>query len=152
MDITAKLSSLGLKLPEAAAPVGAYVPAVVSGKYVYTAGQLPLADGTLRYSGKVGMDVTVEDGYAAARLCVLNALAAVKAAVGDLQRVRRVVKVTGFVNSAPGFTGQAVVLNGASELLAALFAEGHARSAVGVAALPLNAAVEVELMCELDRE
>ncbi|NLM46572.1 MAG: RidA family protein [Firmicutes bacterium] len=152
MDITAKLSSLGLKLPEVAAPVGAYVPAVVAGAFVYTSGQLPTADGTLRYSGKVGADLAVEDGYQASRLCALNALAAVKAAVGDLQRVRRVVKVTGFVNSAPGFTGQAAVLNGASELLAALFAEGHARSAVGVAELPLNAAVEVELICELARE
>ncbi|MCR3921471.1 MAG: RidA family protein [Firmicutes bacterium] len=149
MGIEEKLQAMDELLPEVAVPVGAYVPAIRSGQFVYTSGQLPMAEGRLRYTGKVGADVTIDDGYQAARLCVLNALAAVKHVVGDLTQVKRVVKVTGFVNCLPDFTQQAKVVNGASELLGGLFDEGHARSAVGVAALPLNATVEVELIFEL---
>jgi enamine deaminase RidA (YjgF/YER057c/UK114 family) len=146
-----RLSELGLMLPEVAAPVAAYVPAVRSGSYVYTSGQLPLVGGELAVTGKVGAQVTAEDAKELARTCVLNALAAVKAEVGDLGRVVRVVKVVGFVASDPGFTGQPGVVNGASELLGQVFGDTgkHARSAVGVAVLPLDAPVEVELIVEV---
>lgn len=147
----ARLRELGLSLPQVAAPLAAYVPAVRSGPYVYTSGQLPLVDGELAATGKVGAGVTPEDGKELARTCVLNALAAVQAEVGDLARVVRVVKVVGFVASDPGFTGQSGVINGASELLGEVFGDAgrHARSAVGVAVLPLDAPVEVELIVEI---
>lgn len=146
------LAELGLALPEVVAPVAAYVPAVRTGSYVYTSGQLPMRDGALIKTGKVGADVTGEEAYECARLCALNALAAVASqAGGDLSRVARVVKAVVFVASTPDFTGQPVVANGASELLAAVFGDAgaHARSAVGVSVLPLDAPVEVELVVEL---
>jgi len=146
-----RLSGLGRALPAVAAPVAAYVPAVSTGNYVYTSGQLPMVDGKLAATGKVGAEVTPEAAKELAATCALNALAAVKAEIGDLGRVRRVVKVVGFVASAPDFTGQPGVVNGASELLGEVFGEAgvHARSAVGVAVLPLDAPVEVELVVEI---
>ena len=143
-----RLSELGILLPAVVPPVASYVPAVQSGSLVFTSGQLPMVDGELRATGKVGATVTPELAYECARACALNALAAVDALVG-IDAVARVVKVVGFVNSAPGFTGQPTVVNGASDLLGDVFGEPHARSAVGVAALPLDAAVEVELIVEL---
>jgi enamine deaminase RidA (YjgF/YER057c/UK114 family) len=147
----ASLAALGLKLPEVTAPLAAYVPAVRTGSYVYSSGQLPLTDGKLLASGKVGAEVSAEEAVALARTCVLNALAAVASVAGGLTAVRRVVKVTGFVASAPGFTGQPLVMNGASELLIEVFGDAgrHARTAVGVAMLPLDAPVEVELIAEV---
>lgn len=146
-----KLRELGLTLPDVVPPIAAYQPAVRSGAYVYTSGQLPLVEGKLPVTGKVGGEVTAEEAKDLARTCALNALAAVKSVVGDLDRIARVVKVTGFVASAPDFTGQPGVVNGASELLgAALGDKGvHARSAVGVAVLPMDAPVEVEILVEL---
>jgi enamine deaminase RidA (YjgF/YER057c/UK114 family) len=131
--------------------VAAYVPAVRSGSYVYTSGQLPMASGALQATGKVGADVTAERAKELAQLCALNAIAAVKMVVGDLDKVVRVVKVVGFVASTPDFTGQPGVVNGASELLGAAFGDAgvHARSAVGVAVLPLDAPVEVEMIVEV---
>lgn len=146
-----RLAQLGLSLPETAAPAGVYAPAVQTGPYVYTAGQLPLVAGTLPTTGKVGAEVTPEEAKDLARTAALNALAAVKSVAGDLDRVAHVVKVVGFVASAPDFTGQPGVLNGASELLGEVFGDKgvHARSAVGVAVLPLDAPVEVEIQVEL---
>ncbi len=146
-----RLADLGLALPPVAAPVAAYVPAVRSGAHVFTSGQLPMVDGTLAATGKVGAEVGAEQAKDLARVCALNALAAVKAEVGDLSAVRRVVKVVGFVASAPEFTGQPGVVNGASELLGEVFGDAgrHARSAVGVAVLPMDAPVEVEIVVEV---
>ena len=146
-----RLAALGLTLPPVVPPVAAYVPAVRTGSYVYVSGQLPTVDGKLPAVGKVGGAVTAEDAAGMARTCALNALAAAAAAAGGLEGIRRIVKVTGFVASAPGFTGQPQVINGASELLIEVFGEDgkHARSAVGVAELPLNAPVEVELIAEV---
>ncbi|MFF0575247.1 RidA family protein [Streptosporangium saharense] len=146
-----KLGELGLTLPEVVAPLAAYVPAVRTGNHVYTSGQLPVADGKLLATGKVGAEVSPEDAYQLARTCALNALAAVASVVGDLSNVVRVVKVVGFVASDPAFSGQPKVVNGASELLAEVFGDAgkHARSAVGVAVLPLDAPVEVELVVEV---
>ncbi|MDH6243602.1 RidA family protein [Mycobacterium sp. OTB74] len=145
-----RLAELGLELPEVVAPLAAYVPAVRSGNLVYTAGQLPMQSGKLPRDGKVGAEVTADEGKALARVCALNALAAVHSLVG-IDSVVRVVKVVGFVASAPGFNGQPGVVNGASELLREVFGEAgaHARSAVGVSELPLNAPVEVELIVEV---
>ena len=147
---TARLVALGVRLPPVAAPVAAYVPAVRSGQFVYTSGQLPFVDGGLRRTGKVGGAVDIEDAAADAKVCALNALAAIDDLVG-LDAVARVVKVTGFVASAEGFSGQPRVVNGASEFLGRVFGEAgqHARSAVGVAELPMNAPVEIELIVEL---
>ncbi|GAB2927918.1 RidA family protein [Rhodococcus aerolatus] len=147
---SARLAELGIELPGVAAPVAAYVPAVRSGSQVLTSGQLPFVDGALAATGKLGAEVDAEAGTALARTCALNALAAVHALVG-IDAVVRVVKVVGFVASAPGFTGQPGVVNGASELLGEVFGEAgvHARSAVGVAELPLGAPVEVELVVEV---
>jgi len=146
-----RLADLGLAIPEVVAPVAAYVPAVRTGGYVYTSGQLPLRDGELMRIGKVGSEVSPEEAHECARQCALNALAAVRSEVGDLSAVTRVVKVVGFVASAPGFTAQPQVVNGASELLGQAFGDSgrHARSAVGVAVLPLDAPVEVELVIEV---
>ncbi|WP_435200438.1 RidA family protein [Janibacter sp. GS2] len=143
-----RLAELSISLAEPAAPAGAYVPAVVDGDHVLTSGQLPLVDGALPVTGHVGAEVDPEQAKEMARLCVVNALAAIRSVVGDLDRVEQVVKVVGFVSSAPDFTGQPGVINGASELLGEVFgpAGEHARSAVGVAALPLGAPVEVEVM------
>lgn len=148
--VTDRLAELGLELPEVPAPVAAYVPAVVSGNHVFTAGQLPLADGTLLATGVVGGDVTPEQATACARQSAINTLAAV-ASVVDLDRVVRIVKATVFVASDPSFTGQPAVANGASTLYGDVFGEAgiHARSAVGVPVLPLGAPVEVELVVEI---
>lgn len=150
MSVEQKLAELGLTLPNVATPAGAYVPAVISGNLVFTAGQIPLVDGTLMATGKVGDEISAEYAKEIAQRCALNALAAIKSVIGDLSRVKRVVKVVGFVASTPDFTGQPGVLNGASELLGKVFGDAglHARSAVGVAALPLDAPVEVELIVE----
>ena len=145
--VESKLAELGLVLPEVVPPLASYVPAVQSGEYVFTAGQLPMVAGKLGLTGKVGAEVTSEEAKQQARICALNALAAVKSVIGDLDRIERVVKVVGFVASAPDFTGQPGVVNGASELLGEVLGEAgvHARSAVGVAVLPLDAPVEVEI-------
>ena len=150
--VAARLAELGLELPAVAAPAGAYVPAVVTGNLVFTAGQLPFVDGALPATGKVGAAVTAEEAAALARQAALNALAAAADAIGSLDRVTRVVKVTGFVASDPAFSGQPGVLNGASELLGEVFGEAgrHARSAVGVAVLPLDSPVELELVVEFE--
>ncbi|GLX05770.1 RidA family protein [Microbispora sp. NBRC 16548] len=146
-----RLAELGLTLPEVVPPLAAYVPAVRTGDHVYTSGQLPLVKGELAVTGKVGAEVSAEEAKEQARICAVNALAAIKALVGDLSQVVRIVKVVGFVASAPGFTGQPQVVNGASELLGEVFGEAgkHARSAVGVAVLPLDAPVEVEVIAEV---
>lgn len=143
-----RLAELGLTVPEVAAPVAAYVPVVQDGNLVYTSGQLPMVDGKLAGTGKVGAEVSAEDAAKLAQACALNAIAAVKSQIGDLDKVTRVVKVVGFVASDPSFTGQPAVINGASELLAKAFGEAgaHTRSAVGVAALPMDAPVEVEII------
>jgi enamine deaminase RidA (YjgF/YER057c/UK114 family) len=149
-DVSARLAELGIELPPVVAPVAAYLPAVRTGNLVYTSGQLPMVGGALPATGKVGDQVTPERAAEYARSCALNALAAVHALVG-IDSVVRVVKVVGFVASAPGFGGQPAVVNGASELLGQVFGEAgrHARSAVGVAELPMNAPVEVELIVEV---
>jgi enamine deaminase RidA (YjgF/YER057c/UK114 family) len=145
-----RLAELGLTVPQVAKPLAAYIPAVRSGSLVFTSGQLPTVDGALLKAGKVGAEVSADEAKQLAERCALNALAAIKAEIGELSRVRRVVKLVGFVASAPDFTGQPAVVNGASELLGKVFGEAgvHARSAVGVAVLPLDA--EVELTVEID--
>jgi enamine deaminase RidA (YjgF/YER057c/UK114 family) len=146
-----RLSELGLTLPEVVPPLAAYVPALRVGDLVWTSGQLPMVDGKLAATGKVGAEVDADDAAGLARICALNALAAVKAEVGDLDEVTRVIKVVGYVASAPTFTGQPAVINGASQLLGEVFGDAgrHARSAVGVAVLPLDAPVEVELVVQI---
>jgi enamine deaminase RidA (YjgF/YER057c/UK114 family) len=146
-----RLAELGLSVPEVAKPVAAYIPALRSGNHVYTSGQLPMRDGSLILTGKVGGEVTEEDAVECARQCALNALAAVRAEVGELSAVKRIVKVVVFVASTPDFTAQPKVANGVSELLGEVFGEAgrHARSAVGVSVLPLDAPVEVELVVEI---
>ncbi|HWC36148.1 MAG TPA: RidA family protein [Mycobacteriales bacterium] len=146
-----RLAGLGLTLPELAAPLAAYVPTVRSGDLVWVSGQLPFVDGKLPVCGKVGGDVAPDDATGLARTCALNAVAALKAELGDLDLVERIVKVVGFVASAPDFTGQPAVVNGASQLLADVFGDAgrHARSAVGVGVLPLDAPVEVELVAKV---
>jgi enamine deaminase RidA (YjgF/YER057c/UK114 family) len=151
MSVQSKLAELGLTLPVAAAPVAAYVPAVRTGNLVFTAGQLPLVDGKIPFVGKVGSDVTPEQAKDMALICALNALAAVSL-VADIDQIERVVRVGGFVNGIPGFVAIPQVINGASELLIKLFGEAngkHARTAIGVAELPLNAPVEVEMVVQL---
>lgn len=145
-----RLTELGIELPDVVPPLAAYVPAVQVGSLVYTSGQLPIVDGTLTATGKVGAEVSAEDATAAARVCALNAIAAVHALVG-VDSIVKVVKAVGFVASAPGFTGQPGVINGASNVIGEIFGDAgkHARSAVGVAELPLGAAVEVELIVEV---
>ncbi len=147
-----RLAALGLTVPEVAKPVAAYVPAVRTGSYVYTSGQLPMVEGLLAETGKVGAEITPERAKELAEICALNAIAAVRSIVGELSHVVRVVKVVGFVACAPDFTGQPGVINGASELLGRAFGDAgiHARSAVGVAVLPLDAPVEVEIVVEVD--
>jgi enamine deaminase RidA (YjgF/YER057c/UK114 family) len=146
-----RLEELGLTVPGVAKPVAAYIPAIRSGNHVYTSGQLPMRDGQLIQAGKVGGEVTQEEAVECARQCALNALAAIKAEVGELSAVKQVVKVVAFVASTPDFTGQPLVANGVSELLGEVFGDAgrHARSAVGVSALPLDAPVEVELLVEV---
>jgi len=146
-----RMSDLGIQLPQVPTPAGSYVPAVRTGNLVFTAGQVPFEDGEIRITGKVGDAVSLEEAQHAARLCTLNALAAVASVAGGLERISRIVKVVGYVASAPGFNGQPQVVNGASDLLGEIFGENghHARSAVGVLELPLDAPVEVELIVEL---
>jgi enamine deaminase RidA (YjgF/YER057c/UK114 family) len=146
-----RLAQLGLAVPEVAKPVASYVPAVRSGNHVFTSGQLPMREGQLLMTGKVGGEVTAEEAVACARQCALNAIAAVRAEVGELSAVKRIVKVVAFVASTPDFTGQPGVANGASELFGEVFGEAgvHARSAVGVPVLPLDSPVEVELLVEV---
>jgi enamine deaminase RidA (YjgF/YER057c/UK114 family) len=146
-----KLAELGLSVPEVAKPVAAYVPAVRTGSYVFTSGQLPMKSGELMTTGKVGGEVTQEEAVACAQQCALNAIAAVKAEIGDLSLVKRIVKVVAFVASTPDFTGQPQVANGASELFGKVFGDAgvHARSAIGVPVLPLDAPVEVEILVEV---
>jgi len=146
-----RLAELGLELPEVVTPLASYVPAVRSGSYVYTSGQVPMVKGAMQVTGKVGADVDAETAKDAARTCALNALAAVRSVIGDLSAVTRVVKVVGYVASTPDFTGQPGVVNGASDLLGHVFGDAgaHARSAVGVVSLPLDAPVEVELIVEV---
>lgn len=150
MSVSARLAELGITLPDVVPPLAAYVPATRTGNLVYTAGQLPMEAGSLVRAGKVGAEVTPEDGKALARVCALNALAAAHSLVG-VDSVTRVVKVVGFVASAPGFNGQPGVINGASQLFGEVFGEAgaHARSAVGVSELPLDAPVEVEVIFEV---
>ena len=149
-EVRAKLAELGLALPVAAKPVAAYVPAIRTGKIVFTAGQLPMVDGALAKTGKVGGEISIEEAKKLAEVCALNALAAVETVV-DVNKIVRVVRVVGYVNGVAGFTQQPAVINGASELLLHIWGEAgkHARSALGVAELPLNAPVEVELTVEV---
>jgi enamine deaminase RidA (YjgF/YER057c/UK114 family) len=150
-QIEQKIIDLGLVLPETAKPLAAYIPAVQSGNLVFTSGQLPMINGSLAETGKVGGSVSPERAKELATVCALNALAAVKTVIGDLDKIKRVVKVVGFVSSVPEFSGQPGVVNGASEFLGEVFGEKgvHARSAVGVAVLPLDAPVEIELIVEV---
>ena len=146
------LNDLGLKLPDAPKPVAAYIPAKQSGNMVFTAGQLPMVNGELISKGLLGQDVEIDEANRAARICTLNALAAIKGVIGDLDRIKQIVRVVGYVASVPTFTQQPAVVNGASELLLEIFGEAgkHARSAVGMAVLPLNASVEIELTVEVE--
>jgi len=148
MNVEARIKELGLTLPEPPKPVAAYVPGIVSGNLVFVSGQLPTKDGKLSYAGKVGRDLTVEDGQAAAQICLLNSLAVVKSLLGSLDAVSQVVRVNGYVQAAEGFTQIPQVINGASELLVQLFGDQgrHSRVAVGVTSLPLDAAVEIDLI------
>jgi enamine deaminase RidA (YjgF/YER057c/UK114 family) len=151
MSFEKKVQELGLTLPEAPKPVAAYVPGVKVDKFIYTSGQIPFVNGELKYKGKVGKDVTPEDAYEAAKVCALNCLGVVKSLAGSLDNVEKIVKVVGFVNSAAGFNQQPQVINGASELLGEIFGEAgaHARSAVGVNELPMDATCEVELIVKI---
>ena len=150
--IELKLKELGILLPEPAKPVAAYIPAKQTGKLVFTAGQLPMVQGELISKGLLGQDVEIEEANKAARICTLNALAAIKGVIEDLDRIKQIVRVVGYVASVPTFTQQPAVVNGASELLLEIFGENgkHARSAVGMAVLPLNASVEIELTVEVE--
>lgn len=149
--VESRLAELGLSVPEVVPPVASYQPAVIADGVVYVSGQLPFIDGALPLTGKVGAEVTEEQAYELARQCALNAIGALKAAVGDLDRITRIAKVGGFVASAPTFTGQPKVINGASDLLGQAFGEAgqHARSAVGVPVLPLDTPVEVDLIAHV---
>lgn len=151
MSVQDTLQSMGLTLPPPARPVASYVPAIRVGRLIYTSGQIPTRNGQLTRRGKVGLEVTEDDAYDEAQTCALNALAAVNDLAGSLDAISQVVKVTGYVNSADGFTDQSTVVNGASDLLVKLFGDRgkHARAAIGVAELPMNAAVEVELIVEV---
>ena len=150
--VESKLSELKLSLPDAPKPVAAYIPAKQTGKLVFTAGQLPMVNGELISKGLLGQDVEIDEANKAARICTLNALAAIKGVIGDLDRIKQIVRVVGYVSSVPTFTQQPAVVNGASELLLEIFGENgkHARSAVGMAVLPLNASVEIELTVEIE--
>jgi len=150
--VEARLQELGIELPDVPSSVANYVGAVRTGELIYLSGRLPMRDGQVAFMGKLGRDVSAEDGYQAARLSTLNLVATLKAEIGDLDKVRRIVKVLGMVSSDPEFTEQASVLNGASDVLVEIFGDlgRHARSAIGVAALPLNACVEIDLIVEVD--
>ncbi|MCO6472182.1 MAG: RidA family protein [Melioribacteraceae bacterium] len=149
--IEKKLKELGIEITEPAKPLAAYVPFVKAGDFVFTSGQIPVENGELKFKGKVGKDLSLEEGQAAAKLCLINCLSAVKAAAGSLNSIERIVKITVFVNSAEGFTAQPQVANGASNLLIDIFGETgkHSRSAVGVSELPIDSAVEIEMIAKL---
>jgi len=151
VSFEAKIKQLGLVIPEAPKPVAAYVPAVKVDNYVFTSGQIPFVNGELKYKGKVGQQLSEQEGYEAAKVCALNCLSVIKGMIGSLDNIEKVVKVTGFVASAPGFNQQPKVINGASELLGEIFGEAgqHARAAVGVNELPIDAAVEVEMIVKV---
>lgn len=151
-SIEDKIVAMGITLPAVPAPPASFVSAVTTGNLVFLSGQIPLEDGALRFTGKVGKEVSLEDGYAMARVCVINLLAALKSEVGNLDRVKRIVKVNGYVSSAPGFNDQPRVINGASDFLVEVFGKKgeHARAAVGVFELPFNCPVEVEMVVELE--
>jgi enamine deaminase RidA (YjgF/YER057c/UK114 family) len=146
-----KIKELGFIIPETVKPLAAYIPAIRTGDFVYTSGQVPFSDGKLKYSGKIGFDLSVEEGQKAAELCALNALSAIKGVIGNLNNIEQIVKLTVFVNSADGFTDQPKVANGASEFLGKVFGDAgkHARSAVGVNELPVNSAVEIEMIVKV---
>ena len=152
VNIETKLIELKLQIPNPSKPVAAYISAKQTGNLVFTAGQLPMVNGELMTKGLLGRDVEIEEAYKAARICTLNALAAIKGVIGDLDRIKQIVRVVGYVASVPTFTQQPAVVNGASELLLEIFGENgkHARSAVGMAVLPLNASVEIELTVEVE--
>ncbi|KAF0195527.1 MAG: endoribonuclease L-PSP [Bacillota bacterium] len=152
MSIEARLLELGITIPQATKPVAAYVPAVRTGNLIFVSGQLPMVAGELKFKGILGRDVDVAEGYEAARICAINCLAAIKTIEPDLNRIKRIVKVTGFVNSVPESGDQPKVVNGASELLQSVFGDRgiHARAAIGMSGLPLNAAVEVEMIVEVE--
>lgn len=154
MSFETRVKELGIEIPEPPKPVAAYIPGVVADNYIYTSRQIPLVKGELSYKGKLGAELSLEEGYEAARICAVNCLGVIKSLAGSLDKIERIVKVTGFVSSAPGFIDQPKVINGASELLAAIFGEEgrHARSAVGVAELPLGAAVEVEMVVKVSQD
>ncbi len=151
MSYEAKAKELGITIPEAAKPLAVYVPAVKEGNYIYTSGQIPLVAGELKFKGKLGKELSVEQGYEAAKTCAINCLAAIKGVAGSLDNIEKIIKIVGFVNSAPGFVDQPKVVNGASELIGAIFgpAGEHSRSAVGVAELPIDSAVEVEMIVKV---
>jgi enamine deaminase RidA (YjgF/YER057c/UK114 family) len=146
-----KILKMNLQIPELSKPLAAYVPAVQTGKLIFTAGQLPMVNGEVICKGVVGEDVEIDQAYKAARICTLNALAAVKGVLGDLNQINRIIRVVGYVASTPTFAQQPAVINGASELLLEIFGEQgkHARSSIGVASLPLNASVEIEIVVEV---
>ena len=150
--VESRFNELNLSLPDAPKPVAAYISAKQTGKLVFTAGQLPMVNGELVSKGLLGQDVEIDEANKAARICTLNALAAIKGVIGDLDRIKQIVRVVGYVASVPTFTQQPAVVNGASELLLEIFGENgkHARSAVGMAVLPLNASVEIELTVEVE--
>ena len=149
--IEEKIKELGYTLPESAKPLAAYIPAIKTGELVFTSGQVPVVGGELKYKGKIGADLSVEDGQYAAIICALNGLSAIKGVVGDLNIIEQIIKLTVFVNSANGFTDQPIVANGASEFLGKVFGDAgiHTRSAVGVSELPINSAVEIEMIVKV---
>ena len=149
--IEEKIKELGYTLPETAKPLAAYIPAIRVGEFVYTSGQVPIVGGELKYKGKIGADLTLEDGQKASIICALNGLSAIKGIVGDLNEIEQIIKLTVFVNSANGFTDQPKVANGASEFLGSVFGDAgiHTRSAVGVSELPINSAVEIEMIVKV---
>ncbi len=151
MTVEEKLKSLGFSLPQTPKPIAAYIPAIQVNDLVFTSGQLPIVNGELNFKGKLGKEISKEQGYEAAQVCVLNALSAIKSVIGDLNRIEQIVKIVGFVASAEGFTEQPAVVNGASEFLSELLGERgiHARSAVGMVELPLGAAVELEMIVKV---
>lgn len=151
MEIERKIEELGYKIATPPKPLAAYVPCVIAGNFIFTAGQVPLVGGSLKFTGKVPIEISEEDAIKAAEICAFNCLNVIKAEIGDLDKIKRIIKVSVFVNSADNFTAQPKIANGASEFLVNVFGEAgkHARSAVGVSSLPLNAPVEVELIAEL---
>ena len=152
MSAEDRLKGMGISLPEPPGAVGAYVPWVRTGNLVITSGQLPFKEGKIAYAGRPGAELTEKQGYEASKLCAINALAQIKAAVGDLEKVRRIVRIEGFIHSAPGFRGQPQVLNGASELLGEVFGPRgrHTRTALGISDMPLDAAVQLSVFAEVD--